>query len=100
MPKYLVERELPGAGELSDEDLRTVSETSCGVLGELGPGIQWIESYVADDKVVCVVIADNKELIREHGRRAHLPVTRISAVRRMIDPTTAEAPQRLPVRDC
>jgi hypothetical protein len=86
MQKYVIERELPGAGSLSDEELRDISLRSIAVLGELGTKIQWIHSYVTDDKVYCVYLAPDEELIREHARRAGLPVNRISAVRKLLDP--------------
>jgi cell division inhibitor SulA len=91
MPKYVIEREIPGAGDLSAEDLQGISQTSCGVLQELGPSIQWVESYVTDDKVYCVYVAPNQEIIEEHARQGGFPANRISQVRAMIDPTTAEA---------
>jgi hypothetical protein len=90
MPKYLIEREIPGAGSLSPEQLQAISQKSCGVLRHLGPQIQWVESYVTDDKVYCVYLAPNAELIREHAQQGGFPAQRISEVRRMIDPTTAE----------
>lgn len=91
MPKYVIEREIPGAGKLSPEELRGISEKSCGVLRELGPGVQWLESFVTPDKIYCVYIAPNEEAVREHARRGGFPANRVSEVRRMIDPTTAEA---------
>ncbi len=90
MPKYIIERELPGAGKLSPEELYAVSKKSCNVLSKLGPQIQWVESYVTDDKIYCVYIAPNEELIREHAREGGFPANRISEVRAVIDPTTAE----------
>ena len=90
MPKYVIEREMPGAGQLTAEQLRGASQTSCGVLNKLGPQIQWVESYVTDDKIYCVYIAPNKELIEEHARQGGFPANKISEVRAMIDPTTAE----------
>ena len=90
MPKYVIEREMPGAGKLSPEQLRGASQTSCGVLNKLGPAIQWVESYVTDDKVYCVYIAPNKQLIEEHATQGGFPANKISEVRAMIDPTTAE----------
>lgn len=90
MPKYVIEREMPGAGKLSPEQLRGASQTSCGVLNKLGPSIQWVESYVTDDKVYCVYIAPNKQLIEEHAKQGGFPANKISEVRAMIDPTTAE----------
>lgn len=90
MPKYVIERDLPGAGKLSAADLHGISRKSCGVLKELGPAIQWVESYVTDDKVYCVYIAPSKELIEQHARQGGFPANRISEVRSTIDPTTAE----------
>ncbi len=89
MPKYVIERELPGAGGLSAGELQAISQKSCSVLTELGPQIQWVESYVTDDKIYCVYIAPNQEMIREHASRGGFPVNRISQVRAVIDPTTA-----------
>jgi cell division inhibitor SulA len=91
MPKYVIEREIAGAGKLSPEQLRAISQKSCGVLRQLGPQIQWIESYVTDDKVYCVYIAPDEEMVREHARQGGFPANRISEVRQIIDPTTAEA---------
>ena len=90
MPKYVIERNMPGAGALSADELQAASQTSCGVLRELGPQIQWVESYVTDDKVYCVYVAPNKQMIEEHARRGGFPADRISEVKRIIDPTTAE----------
>jgi hypothetical protein len=90
MPKYVIEREIPGAGKLSAGELRGIAQTSCGVLGKLGPQIQWLESYVTDDKVYCVYIAPSRELVAEHARQGGFPANRISEVRSVIDPTTAE----------
>ena len=90
MPKYVIERDLPGAGKLSPQDLKDISQKSCGVLDELGPKIQWHESFVTDDKIYCVYIAPNEELVREHARKGGFPVNRISEVRAMIDPVSAE----------
>lgn len=90
MPKYVIEREMPGAGKLSAEQLRGASQTSCGVLNKLGPQIQWLHSYVTDDKLYCVYIAPNKEMVEEHAKQGGFPANRISEVRAMIDPTTAE----------
>ena len=91
MPKYVIEREMPGVGNLSEEDLQGASQTSCNVLSELGPQIQWLHSYVTNDKIYCVYIAPNEEMIREHARRGGFPANRISEVKTVIDPTTAEA---------
>lgn len=90
MPKYLIERELPGAGKLSPADLKAISQKSCNVLNGLGPQIQWIQSYVTDDKIYCVYIAPNVELVRQHAERGGFPANRISEIRASIDPTTAE----------
>ena len=89
MPKYVIEREIPGAGKLSPAELQKVSQKSCSVLRNLGPQIQWLHSYVTGDKVYCVYLAPDEETVREHGRRGGFPVNRVSAVRRMIDPSTA-----------
>lgn len=91
MPKFLIERELPGAGNLSGDDLQGISQKSCGVLQELGPEIQWVQSYVTEDKITCVYIAPNEEMVREHARRGGFPANRISRIVQGIDPTTAEA---------
>ena len=91
MPKYVIERDLPGAGELSPEKLQGISQKSRAVLEELGPRIQWLESYVTADKLYCVYIAPDAELIREHARRGGFPAGSISEVKTIIDPTTAEA---------
>jgi hypothetical protein len=90
MPKYVIEREIPGAGKLSPQEFQGVSQKSCSVLRNLGPEIQWVESYVTDDKIYCVYIAPNEEIIREHARQGGFPANRISEVKRMIDPTSAE----------
>jgi hypothetical protein len=90
MPKYVIEREIPGAGKLSAEDLAGISQKSCSVLSELGPKIQWIESYVTDDKIYCIYIAPDEQAVREHARRGGFPANRIAEVKRIIDPTTAE----------
>jgi Protein of unknown function (DUF4242) len=90
MPKYVIEREIPGAGKLSAEELKAISQKSCGVLQKLGPQIQWVHSYVTDDKVYCVYNAPNEEMVREHATQGGFPANRISQVRSLIDPTTAE----------
>ena len=90
MPKYVIEREIPGAGKLTTADLQGISAKSCGVLRELGPSIQWLESYVTDDKVYCVYIAPNEALVREHARQGGFPANKVSEVKTVIDPTTAE----------
>ena len=90
MPKYIIERELPGAGSLGDDEIQGISQKSCQVLNELGPQIQWVESFVTDDKIYCVYIAPNKELIEKHAQEGGFPANKISQVRRKIDPTSAE----------
>lgn len=90
MPKYVIEREIPGAGKLSPAELQGISQKSCGVLGKLGPQIQWVESFVTGDKIYCIYIAANEEIVREHSRQGGFPANRISEVKAMIDPTTAE----------
>lgn len=90
MPKYIIERELPGAGNLSGEQLHGISQKSCGVLKELGPQIQWLESYVTPDKIYCVYIAPSEDLIRRHAAAGGFPVNRVSEVKSIIDPTTGE----------
>ncbi|MGC2236644.1 MAG: DUF4242 domain-containing protein [Pyrinomonadaceae bacterium] len=91
MPKYVIEREMPGVGNLSGEDLQGASQTSCNVLQELGPQIQWLHSYVTGDKLYCVYIAPNEEMVREHATRGGFPANKISEVKTIIDPTTAES---------
>ena len=93
MPRYMIERDLTGAGQLGAEGLRGISVKSCGVLHELGPEIQWVQSFVTDDKIYCVYIAANERLIREHAKRGGFPCNRVSEVRGVIDPTTAEQRQ-------
>ena len=90
MPKFVIERELPGAGKLTPGELNAISQKSCGVLRELGPQVQWLESFVTDDKIYCVYIAPDEAAVREHATRGGFPANRVSQVRRMIDPTTAE----------
>jgi len=91
MPKYVIEREIPDAGKLSAEQLQAISQKSCGVLNQLGPSIQWVQSYVTDNKIYCVYIAPNEALVREHAEQGGFPANRISEVKQVIDPTTAEA---------
>ncbi len=86
----MIEREIPGAGKLSQQELQAISQKSCGVLNKMGPQIQWVQSYVTDDKVYCVYNAPNEEAIREHARQGGFPANRVSRVRTIIDPTTAE----------
>jgi len=90
MPKFVIERDIPGAGKLSPQDLKGISQTSCGVLSKMGPQIQWLQSYVTGDKVYCVYIAPNEEMVREHARLGGFPANRVSMVSSVIDPTTAE----------
>jgi len=90
MPKYVIEREIPGAGKLAAKELQAIAQKSRGVLRDMGPQIQWIESYVTDDKVYCVYVAPNEEAIRKHAQQGGFPANRISRVRNVIDPTTAE----------
>lgn len=90
MPKYVIERELPGAGKLTLQELTAISQTSCGVLRQLGSEIQWLQSYVTDDKIYCVYIAPNEEMVREHAPRGGFPANSVAEVRTVIDPTIAE----------
>ena len=90
MPEFVIEREMPGVGNLRPEDLKHASQTSCSILDELGPRIQWVQSWVTDDKLYCIYRAADEELIREHGRRGGFPVNKVSQIRSTISPTTAE----------
>ncbi|MEQ1799783.1 MAG: DUF4242 domain-containing protein [Lacibacter sp.] len=90
MPKYVIEREIPGAGKLSAEQLKGISQVSCGVLSKLGTSIQWIHSYVTEDKIYCVYIAPNKELVLEHAKQGGFPANSVSEVSAIIDPATSE----------
>jgi hypothetical protein len=90
VPRYLIEREIPGAGDLSQQELQAISQKSCGVLREMGPQIQWVESYVTGDKIYCVYIAPDEDAVREHAAQGGFPANRVSEIKRMIDPTTAE----------
>jgi len=90
MPKFVIEREIPGAGSLTAEQLQGVSEKSCSVLRNLGPQIQWVQSFVTDNKIYCVYIAPNEEMVREHAKQGGFPANSVARVRRVIDPTTAE----------
>lgn len=90
MPKYVIEREVPGAGNLSAEELQGISQTSCGVLQKMGSEIQWLHSYVTGDKIYCVYIAPNEEMVREHARQGGFPANSVAGVKAIIDPTTAE----------
>jgi hypothetical protein len=91
MPKFVIEREIPGAGKLSAQDLQAISQKSCGVLSGMGPQIQWLQSYVTDDKIYCVYVAPNEEAVREHARQGGFPANRVSRIRAVIDPSTADA---------
>ena len=90
MPKYVIEREIPGAGKLTPEQLKGISQTSCGVLNKLGSQIQWVHSYVTTDKIYCVYNAPNEEMVREHAKQGGFPANSVSKVSTIIDPTTAE----------
>lgn len=90
MPKYVIERELPGAGKLSASEMKGISQKSCSVLKNLGPQIQWVESYVTDDKIYCVYIAPDEAVIKQHAEQGGFPANRISEVKTVIDPTTSE----------
>lgn len=90
MPKYVIEREIPGAGKLSAQELKAISQKSCGVLSKMGPQIQWQQSYVTGDKIYCVYIAPNEKMVREHAQQGGFPANRVSEVASVIDPTTAE----------
>lgn len=90
MPKYVIERDLSGAGNLSTDQLRAISQKSCGVLRNLGPQIQWLHSYVTQDKIYCIYIAPNEALVREHASQGGFPANRVSEVKTIIDPTTSE----------
>ncbi len=90
MPKFVIERELPGAGTLSSQELRSISQKSCGILKGLGPQIQWVQSYVTDDKIYCIYIAPDRETVLEHARQGGFPANSVAQVRSVIDPTTAE----------
>lgn len=90
MPKFVIEREIPGAGKMSPQELQAISQKSCNVLRGMGPQIQWVQSYVADDKIYCVYLAPNEEAVREHARQGGFPANRVSRVTSIIDPTAAE----------
>ncbi|MDP1549776.1 MAG: DUF4242 domain-containing protein [Nitrosomonas sp.] len=90
MPKYIIEREIPGAGSLTPQDLQAISQKSCNVLNNMGPRIQWLESYVTDDKVYCIYIAPDEAAIRAHAEQGGFPAQRVSRIKSVIDPTTAE----------
>jgi hypothetical protein len=93
MPKYVIEREIPGAGNMSPQELQSVSQKSCSVLQNLGPQIQWLHSYITGDKIYCIYIAPNEEMVREHAQQGGFPANRISEIKTVIDPTTAEEKQ-------
>ena len=90
MPKFVIEREIPGAGNLSPQELQAISQTSCGVLQQMGPSIQWLQSYVTGDKIYCEYIAPDEEAIRQHAQQGGFPANRVSEIKSIIDPTTAE----------
>jgi hypothetical protein len=90
MPKFVIEREIPGAGKLTKDQLHAISQTSCGVLRQMGPEIQWVESFVTDDKIYCIYNAPDEAAVRKHAQLGGFPANRVSQVRTMIDPTTAE----------
>ena len=90
MPKYVIERDIPQVGKLGAQELHAVAQKSCAVLREMGPQIQWVQSYVTDDRIYCVYIAPSEEAIREHAKQGGFPANRISRIRAVIDPTTAE----------
>src|ERR1700694_439154 len=94
MPRYVIERELPGAGKLSKDELRGISQKSCSVIKELGPSIQWVESFVTEDKIYCVYNAPNKEIIKKQAEQGGFPANRIEEIKNMISPVTAEEPAR------
>src|SRR5665647_1099693 len=91
MPKFVIEREIPGAGKLTAEQLKGISQTSCGVLSKMGPQIQWVHSYVTGDKIYCIYIEPNEEMVREHAQQGGFPANSVSKVSAIIDPTTAES---------
>lgn len=90
MPKFVIERDIPGVGKLSPQQLQAISQKSCAVLQEMGPRIQWIQSYVTDDRIYCVYIAPDEDTVRKHAQQGGFPANRISQIRSVIDPTTAE----------
>jgi hypothetical protein len=90
MPKFVIERDIPGAGKLSARDLQAISKKSCSVLEKLAPRVQWVQSYVTDDRIYCVYLAADEEAVREHARQGGFPVSRVARVTAVIDPTTAE----------
>jgi len=90
MPRYVIERELPGAGKLSKDELHGISQKSCGVIRELGPSIQWVESFVTEDKIYCIYNAPDKEILKEHAEKGGFPANRIEEIKNVISPVTAE----------
>jgi hypothetical protein len=90
MPKYIIERDIKGAGQMSSEQLQLVADKSCCILREMGPQIQWIESFVTEDKIYCIYIAPNEDVVREHAQKGKFPANRISQIKTIIDPTTSE----------
>lgn len=90
MPKFVIERDIPGAGKLSPQQLQAIAQKSCGVLQAMGPRIQWVQSYVTDDRIYCVYIAPDEDTVRQHAQQGGFPANRISQIRSVIDPTTAE----------
>jgi hypothetical protein len=90
MPEFVIEREIPGAGQMSDAEIQAVARKSVGILKDMGPAIKWLHSYVTGDKIYCVYLAPDEETVREHARRGGFPANRVSAVRRLIDPSTAD----------
>jgi len=90
MPKFVIERDIPGAGKLTPQELQAISQKSCGVLRQMGPQIQWVQSYVTDDKIYCVYVAPNEDAVRKHAQMGGFPANRIARIRTVIDPTTAE----------
>lgn len=92
MPKFVIEREIPGAGSLTPDQIQAISQKSCSVLSNLGPQIQWLQSYVTDNKIYCIYIAPNEQMVREHARQGGFPANSVAQVRRVIDPTTSESP--------
>jgi len=90
MPKFVIEREIPGAGKLTPDQLHAISQKSCGVLQTMGPGIQWVQSFVTDDKIYCIYIAPDEETVRQHAQQGGFPANSIARVRSIIDPTTSE----------
>jgi hypothetical protein len=91
VPKYIIEREIPGAGSFTPQDMQAISQKSCSILNNMGPRIQWLESYVTDDKVYCIYIAPDEAAIRAHAEKGEFPANRISRIKSVIDPTTAES---------